>query len=172
MLNRIMVIGNVGTDPEMRYTPSGAPVTSFRIATSRSFNAPDGERKQETEWFTVVAWRNLAEQVNQYLAKGRKAYVEGRLHSNSYQRQDGQMSFRNEIIADRVLFLDRPGDDGEYGGGYGGGAGAGSYGGGAGAGGYGGGAGTGGYGGGQRQAGYGGGDFAPSDAQSPDDLPF
>ena len=155
MLNRIMVIGNVGTDPEMRYTPSGAPVTSFRIATSRSYNAPDGERKQETEWFTVVAWRNLAEQVNQYLVKGRKAYVEGRLHSNSYQRQDGQMSFRNEIIADRVLFLDRPGEGDEYGGGFGGGAAA-----------------AGGYGGGQRQGGYGGGDYAPSDAQSPDDLPF
>lgn len=158
MLNRIMVIGNVGTDPEMRYTPSGAPVTSFRIATSRSYNAPDGERKQETEWFTVVAWRNLAEQVNQYLAKGRKAYVEGRLHSNSYQRQDGQMSFRNEIIADRVLFLDRPGDGDEYAaGGYASGSGAAA----------------GGYGGGYRQGGgYGGGDFAPSDAQSPDDLPF
>lgn len=163
MLNRIMVIGNVGTDPEMRYTPSGAPVTSFRIATSRSYNAPDGERKQETEWFTVVAWRNLAEQVNQYLVKGRKAYVEGRLHSNSYQRQDGQMSFRNEIIADRVLFLDRPGEGDEYGGGFGGGAAAGGFGGGAAAG---------GYGGGQRQGGYGGGDYAPSDAQSPDDLPF
>lgn len=154
MLNRIMIIGNVGTDPEMRYTPSGAPVTSFRIATSRSFNTQDGERKQETEWFTVVAWQKLAEQVNQYLVKGSKAYVEGRLHSNSYQRQDGQMNFRNEIIADRVLFLDRRSEGDEYGGGYGGGAAAG------------------GYGGGQRQGGYGGGDYAPSDAQSPDDLPF
>jgi single-strand DNA-binding protein len=84
-LNKIMVIGNVGTDPEMRYTPSGSPVTSFRIATSRSYNAQDGERRQETEWFTVVSWNNLAEQVNQYLSKGRRAYVEGRLHSHSYQ---------------------------------------------------------------------------------------
>jgi single-strand DNA-binding protein len=109
-LNKIMVIGNVGTDPEMRYTPNGSPVTSFRIATSRSYNAQDGERREETEWFTVVAWNQLAEQVNQYLAKGRRAYVEGRLHSHSFQGNDGQMRFRNEIIANRVLFLDRPGD--------------------------------------------------------------
>lgn len=109
-----MVIGNVGTDPEMRYTPSGSPVTSFRIAVSRSYNAQDGERKQETEWFTVVAWNNLAEQVNQYLAKGRRAYVEGRIQSHSYQGNDGQMRFRNEIIANRVLFLDRPSSGENY----------------------------------------------------------
>ena len=152
MLNKIMIIGNVGTDPEMRYTPSGAPVTSFRIATSRSYTGQDGERKQETEWFTVVAWGRrdgggLAEQVNQYLAKGRKVYVEGRLHSHSYTGQDGQTRFRNEIIAERALFIDRPGDGDEYA------AGA-----------------AGGYGGGYRQS---GGDYSPpSDAQSPDDLPF
>ena len=109
-LNKIMVIGNVGTDPEMRYTPSGSPVTTFRIATSRSYTAQDNERKQETEWFTVVAWNNLAEQVNQYLTKGRRAYVEGRIKSHSFQGNDGQMRFRNEIVASRVLFLDRPSD--------------------------------------------------------------
>ena len=108
-LNKIMIIGNVGTDPEMRYTPNGSPVTSFRIATTRTYTPQDGERRQETEWFTVVAWNNLAEQVNQYLSKGRRAYVEGRLHSNSYQGNDGQMRFTNEIVANRVLFLDRPG---------------------------------------------------------------
>lgn len=108
-LNKIMVIGNVGTDPEMRYTPSGSPVTSFRLATSRRYNTQDGERREETEWFTIVAWSQLAEQVNQYLSKGRRAYVEGRLHSHSFQGNDGQMRFRNEIIADRVLFLDRAG---------------------------------------------------------------
>ena len=118
-LNKIMVIGNLGTDPEMRYAPSGSPVTSFRIATTRSYNAQDGERRQDTEWFTVVAWDSLAEQVNQYLSKGRKAYVEGRLHSHSFQGNDGQTRFRNEIIASRVLFLDKagapePGSD-EYG---------------------------------------------------------
>ncbi len=122
--NKIMIIGNVGTDPEMRYTPSGNPVTSFRIAASRSYTAADGERRQETEWFTVVAWRQLAEQCNQYLAKGRRAFVEGRLHSRSYEGQDGKTRFINEITADRVLFLDRApgsqageGDAGQGGGG-------------------------------------------------------
>ena len=117
-LNKIMVIGNVGTDPEMRYTPNGHPVTSFRIATSRTYNTQDGERRQETEWFTVVTWNNLAEQVNEYLSKGRRAYAEGRLRSHSFQGSDGQTRWRNEIVADRVLFLDRPGE-GQHDGGYG-----------------------------------------------------
>lgn len=108
-LNKMMVIGNVGTDPEMRYTPNGSPVTSFRIATSRSYSGQDGERKQETEWFTVVAWSSLAEQVNQYLSKGQRAFVEGRLHSNTFQGNDGQTRFTNEIIASRIIFLDRAG---------------------------------------------------------------
>ncbi|MBI4282572.1 MAG: single-stranded DNA-binding protein [Chloroflexi bacterium] len=106
-LNRIMVIGNLGTDPEMRYTPSGNPVTSFRIATTRTYTTSDGERQQDTEWFTVVAWNQLAELCNQYLSKGRRAYVDGRLHSRSWEGADGKTRFNNEIIADRVLFLDR-----------------------------------------------------------------
>ena len=108
-LNKIMIIGNVGTDPEMRYTPNGNPVTSFRIASSRNYTASDGERRQETEWFTVVAWNQLAEQVNQYLSKGRRAYIEGRLQSHEWDGNDGQKRFRNEIVANSVLFLDRPG---------------------------------------------------------------
>ncbi|MFN3974749.1 MAG: single-stranded DNA-binding protein [Dehalococcoidia bacterium] len=107
-LVKIIVIGNVGTDPEMRYTPQGTPVTSFRLAATRTFNAPDGTRQQETEWFTVVAWRQLAEQVSQYLTKGRRAYVEGRLRSRSWVGNDGQTRWVNEIVADRVIFLDRP----------------------------------------------------------------
>jgi single-strand DNA-binding protein len=106
-LNKMTVIGYLGTDPEMRYTPNGNPVTSFRIATTRTYTSSDGERQQETEWFTVVAWNQLAELCNQYLSKGRRAYVDGRLHSHSWEGQDGQTRFRNEIIADRVLFLDR-----------------------------------------------------------------
>ncbi|MBI4200063.1 MAG: single-stranded DNA-binding protein [Chloroflexi bacterium] len=106
-LNKVMIIGNVGTDPEMRYTPNGNPVTSFRMATSRTYTSPDGERRQDTEWFTVVAWNQLAEQCNQYLTKGRRAYVEGRLRSHTWEGTDGQTRFRNEIVADRVLFLDR-----------------------------------------------------------------
>ena len=77
----------------MRYTPNGNPVTSFRIATSRSYTSSDGERHEETEWFTVVAWNQLAEVCNQYLSKGRRAYVDGRLHSNTWQGQDGQTRF-------------------------------------------------------------------------------
>lgn len=106
-LNKMMVIGNVGTDPEMRYTPNGNPVTSFRLATSRNYTDKEGERRQETEWFTIVAWNQLGEQCNQFLTKGRRAFVEGRLKSNSWDGPDGRTRFRNEIIANRVLFLDR-----------------------------------------------------------------
>ena len=105
-LNKIMIIGNVGTDPEMRYTPNGNPVTSFRMATSRAYTTADGERHEDTEWFTIVAWNKLAEQCNQYLNKGRRAYVEGRLHSDTWEGQDGQTRFKNEIVANQVVFLD------------------------------------------------------------------
>jgi single-strand DNA-binding protein len=106
-LNKVMIIGNVGTEPEMRFTPNGNPVTSFRVATNRVYTTPDGERKQETEWFTVVAWNRLAENCNQYLTKGQRVYAEGRLHTRSWEGQDGQQHARSEIVANRVLFLDR-----------------------------------------------------------------
>jgi single-strand DNA-binding protein len=106
-LNKVMVIGNVGNDPEMRFTPNGNPVTSFRVATNRGYTTPDGERKQETDWFSVVSWNKLAEQCNQFLNKGRLVYVEGRLHNRSWEGQDGQKRYRTEIIASRVTFLDR-----------------------------------------------------------------
>ncbi|MDO8491102.1 MAG: single-stranded DNA-binding protein [Dehalococcoidia bacterium] len=106
-LNKVMIIGNVGTDPEMRFTPNGNPVTSFRIATGRSYTTPEGERKQETEWFDVVTWNRLAETCNQFLAKGRRAYVEGRLRTRSWDGQDGQKHTRLEIIANQVIFLDK-----------------------------------------------------------------
>jgi single-strand DNA-binding protein len=108
-LNKVMIIGNVGTDPEMRFTPNGNPVTTFRIATSRIFTSSEGERRQETEWFTVVTWNKLAESCNQFLTKGRRAYVEGRLRTRAWEGQDGQKRSRVEIVADRVLFLDRQG---------------------------------------------------------------
>jgi len=106
-LNKVIIIGNVGTDPEMRFTPNGNPVTSFPIAAGRTYTTPEGERKQETEWFNVVTWNRLAEQCNQFLTKGRMAYVEGRLRTRSWEGQDGQKHWRTEIIANRVLFLDR-----------------------------------------------------------------
>lgn len=108
-LNKIMVIGNLGTDPEMRFTPSGSQVTSFRLAATRSYTTSEGERRQETEWFTVTTWGKQAETCNQFLAKGRRAYVEGRLRTSSWEGQDGQKRFKTEIVADRVIFLDRPG---------------------------------------------------------------
>ena len=106
-LNKVMIIGNVGNDPEMRFTPNGNPVTSFRVATNRFYTTPDGERKQETDWFTIISWNKLAEQCNQFLNKGRLVYVEGRLRNRSWEGQDGQKRFRTEIIANRVTFLDR-----------------------------------------------------------------
>lgn len=108
-LNKVMVIGNIGGDPEMRFTPNGHPVTSFRVATNWIFATPEGERKQETEWFSVVTWNRLAEQCNQFLSKGRLVYVEGRLRTRSWEGQDGQKHFRTEVIANRVTFLDRQG---------------------------------------------------------------
>ena len=106
-LNRIMLIGNVGTDPEMRFTANGNPVTSFRVATSRSYTTSEGERRQETEWFTIVAWKKQAESCNQFLTKGQRVYVEGSLRTRSWEGRDGQKRVTVEVIANRVLFLDR-----------------------------------------------------------------
>jgi single-strand DNA-binding protein len=106
-VNKLILIGNVGSEPEMRFTPNGNPVTSFRVATNWRYNTSQGERREETEWFTVVAWNRLAEQCNQFLTKGRLVYVEGRLRSRTWESQDGEKRFRNEIVADKVTFLDR-----------------------------------------------------------------
>ena len=108
-LNKVMIIGNVGGDPEMRYTPNGHAVTSFSVATNWAFSAPDGERKQETEWFSVVAWNRLAEQCNQFLSRGRLVYIEGRLRTRNWESTDGLKHYKTEIIASRVTFLDRQG---------------------------------------------------------------
>ncbi len=106
-VNKIIVIGNLGKDPEMRFTPSGHPITSFSVATNRSYTTAEGERKEETEWFTVVTWNKLAEQCNQFLTKGRLVYVEGRFHMRTWEGQDGQKHYQNEIVANSVRFLDR-----------------------------------------------------------------
>ena len=106
-LNKVMIIGNVGTEPEMRFTPNGNPVTTFRVATNRVYTTTEGERRQETEWFTVVAWNRLAENCNQFLTKGQRVYAEGRLRTRTWEGQDGQRHSRSDVIANRVLFLDR-----------------------------------------------------------------
>jgi single-strand DNA-binding protein len=123
-LNKVMLIGNVGRDPEMRYTQSGEPVTTFSIATNRRVRGTaDGQFQDETEWHNIVAWGKLAEQCNEYLTKGRKVFVEGRLQTRSWDGQDGQKRFRTEIVANTMLMLDqRPRDDG---GSFGGGSGSG-----------------------------------------------
>jgi single-strand DNA-binding protein len=106
-LNKVMIIGNLGSEPEMRFTPNGNPVTSFRVATNRVYTTANGERKTETEWFSVVTWNKLAEQCNQFLSKGRLIYAEGRLRTSTWEGQDGQKHYRTEIIANRIIFLDR-----------------------------------------------------------------
>ena len=108
-LNKVMLIGNVGKDPEMRYTANGKAVTSFRIACSRTFASNEGERREETDWFDVVTWDKLAELCSQFLQKGSKAYVEGRLQTRSWEGQDGQKRYHTEVVAQTVLFLDRAG---------------------------------------------------------------
>jgi single-strand DNA-binding protein len=116
MLNKMLVIGNVGRDPEMRYTPSGSAVTSFSLAVNRRYTPPNGEPQEETEWFDITAWNRLAETCNNYVTRGMKIYVEGRLRSRSWVGQDGQTRFRNEIVANTVTFLNRPQGGGGYGG--------------------------------------------------------
>ncbi len=97
----------------MRYTPSGQSVTSFSVASNRKYTTGAGEQREETEWFNVNAWGKLAELCNQYLTKGRQVYVEGRLHSRSYEGRDGQLRFVNEITLSDVQFLGSPGGTGE-----------------------------------------------------------
>jgi single-strand DNA-binding protein len=104
-LNKVMIIGNLGRDPEMRYTPSGRPVTSFTMAVDRSWNSADGERRTETEWFNVVAWGNLAEICKQYLVKGQQVYIEGRLQTRKWDDKDGVKHTTVEVVASEMMML-------------------------------------------------------------------
>jgi len=103
-LNKVMLIGNLGKDPEMRYTPNGNAVTSFSLACSRTW-VVEGESREETEWFNIVIWGKLAETTAQYVTKGQKIYVEGRLQNRSWEGQDGQKRYRTEVVANDVIFL-------------------------------------------------------------------
>jgi single-strand DNA-binding protein len=104
-LNKVLIIGRLGRDPEMRYTPSGRPVTTFSIATSRSWNTSDGERRTETEWFNVVAWGNLAEICKQFLVKGQQVYIEGRLQTRNWEDSEGTKHSATEIVANEMIML-------------------------------------------------------------------
>lgn len=171
-INKVILIGNLGRDPELRYTQSGSAVANLSVATTRAYtNSRTNERVEETEWHRVVVWGKQAEHCNQYLAKGRQVYVEGRLQTRNYEDKDGIKRYSTEVVADTVQFLGGRGGggggggdfDGGGGGGYGGGGGGGygGGGGGRGGGGYGGGGGGrgggGGYGGGGGRGGGGGG---------------
>ncbi len=106
-LNKVMVIGNLGNTPEMRHTPGGTPVTSFRLATSRGWTTSRGEHREETEWFNVVAWRDLAEICARLLRKGSRVYVEGRLQTRSWNGHDGHRRYRTEVVANEMIVLDK-----------------------------------------------------------------
>jgi single-strand DNA-binding protein len=112
-LNKVMIIGNLGRDPEMRYTPSGKPVTTFSVATSRTWNTSDGEKREETEWFNVVAWSSLAEICKQYLTKGQQVYIEGRLQTRHWDDQEGNKHTSVEIVANEMIILSERRDAGE-----------------------------------------------------------
>ncbi len=121
MYAKIIIVGNLGKDPEMRYTPSGQAVTNFSVATNRRYTGSNGERGDETVWFRVSAWGKLAETCNQYLSKGRKVLVEGRLTSDPatggpriWTDQAGQARASFEISAVTVQFLSGKGDDEAY----------------------------------------------------------
>lgn len=105
-LNKVMLIGYLGRDPEMRYTPSGRPVTTFSLGTTRTWNTIEGDKRSDTEWFNIVAWGNLAEICKQYLTKGRLVYVDGRLQTHRWEDSEGQRHSSIEIVANEMMILD------------------------------------------------------------------
>ena len=113
-LNKVMIIGNLGRDPEMRYTPSGRPVTTFSVATSRSWNSNDGEKHTETEWFNIVTWGALAEICKQHLTKGQQVYIEGRLQTRRWEDSDNVKHTSVEIVANEMMILGNRRDSNQY----------------------------------------------------------
>lgn len=105
-LNKVMVIGRLGRDPELRYTPGGSPVTTFSVAASRQWKDASGELREETEWFNIVAWNKLAEICKDHLRKASRVYIEGRLQTRQWQDQEGQNHYRTEVIAHDMIILD------------------------------------------------------------------
>ncbi|NJL04932.1 MAG: single-stranded DNA-binding protein [Chloroflexaceae bacterium] len=106
-LNKVLLIGRLGTDPEMRYTASGSPVTTFRVAVSRHWKDGSGDPREETEWFSIVTWNKLAEICHQYLSKNARVYLEGRLQTRSWEdQQTGQTRYKTEVVANDMIMLD------------------------------------------------------------------
>lgn len=106
-LNKWIGIGNIGGEVTMRFSPTGRPVTNFAIATNRSYKGSDGEQKKDTQWFDVIVWGKQAELCNQFLSKGQRVYVEGRISTRSWDGQDGVKHFKVEVHATNVMFLDK-----------------------------------------------------------------
>jgi single-strand DNA-binding protein len=104
-LNKVMLIGNLGKDPEVRFTPSGRAVGRFPVATSEVWNDAEGQRQERTEWHNVVVWGKQAETCGQYLAKGRQVFIEGSIRSRQYDDKDGNRRYITEVVAQRVQFL-------------------------------------------------------------------
>ena len=116
-VNKVILVGNLGADPELKYTPSSRPLCNLRIATTEVYKDKSGQKQEKTEWHRVTVWGDQAENCNKYLSKGRSVYIEGRLQTRSYDK-DGQKHYATDVVADRVVFL---GGGGERGGGGGGG---------------------------------------------------
>lgn len=116
-INKVILIGNLGSDPEVKYTPSGAAVANVSLATNESWNDRNGERQERTEWHRLVFWSRLAEIVGQYLKKGSKIYVEGRLQTRQWDDQSGQKRYTTEIVASEMQMLDGRGEAMDGGGG-------------------------------------------------------
>jgi single-strand DNA-binding protein len=131
-INKVILIGNLGADPELKYTASGTPVCTFRLATSETFKDREGNQQERTEWHRVVAWAKLGEIAAQYLSKGRQVYVEGSIRTRSWEDQSGERKYMTEIVARDIQFLGGGGGQGGgqgSGGGYGGGGGGNDFGG-------------------------------------------
>ena len=127
MINKVILVGNLGNDPELRYTGSGVAVTSFRVATTERWKGQDGQMQEQTEWHRIVAWSKLAEICGQYLHKGSRVYIEGRLQTRKWTDQNGIDRYTTEIVAREMKMLTpRSSGEGEYGG-SGHGMGGGSY---------------------------------------------
>lgn len=111
MINKVILIGRLGADPEMRFTPSGAEVANFRMATSETWTNKNGEKEERTEWHRIVAWRNLAKICGEYLSKGRLVYIEGRIRSRSWEDKEGNKKYITEIEATDMKMLGGPGPE-------------------------------------------------------------
>lgn len=111
-VNKVILIGNLGADPEVKYTQEGVPVANFSLATSETWNNREGTRQERTEWHRVVVWRKLAEIAGKYLHKGGKVYIEGKLQTRSWDDQNGQKRYMTEVVASELQMLDARGEGG------------------------------------------------------------